>query len=56
MIYFIIGAALGVAALLFRNPGGVSNANHPIQSILTAAVLGAAVFGTIIWFVAGIVG
>lgn len=51
MIWFLIGAGLGVLQMvisLIRRPvtGG-----HPIQGLVTAAVLGALVWGTLLWLV-----
>lgn len=51
MWYFIAGAAVGVAQLILRSPVQFFQANYPIQGALTAAALGAAVYGTIFWLV-----
>lgn len=53
MIWFAIGAAIGIASVgysLLRRP---TRMNYPIQGFATAAVLGAATFGTILWLVFG---
>lgn len=51
MWYFIAGATVGVAQLILRSPIQFLQANYPIQGALTAAALGAAVYGTIFWLV-----
>lgn len=49
MWYFIVGAAVGVAQLVVPNLRRLSQAKAPIQGVLAAAALGAAVYGTILW-------
>lgn len=51
MWYFIAGAALGVAQLVLRSPLQFLQADHPIQGALTAAAVGAAVYGTLFWLI-----
>lgn len=51
MWYFIAGAAVGAAQLILRSPIRFLQATYPIQGALTAAALGAAVYGTIFWLI-----
>jgi len=55
MWYFVAGAILGVAQYILRNPIQLmqllQGGGHPIQATLTAAVLGAGVYGTILWLI-----
>lgn len=51
MVWFAIGAALGAlqfAVSLARRPvqGG-----HPVQAFVLVAILGAAVYGTVLWLI-----
>jgi hypothetical protein len=55
MWYFIIGALLGLAQLILRNPLRFFYANHPVQGALASSVLGAAVYGTILWMIGSLV-
>ena len=55
MWYFVAGAVLGVAQLILRSPIQFLQASYPIQGTLTAAVLGAAVYGTIFWLIGAFV-
>jgi len=53
MIWFAIGAALGMAIVginLIRHPMDV---NYPIQGFLFSAALGAAVIGLPLWLIFG---
>lgn len=55
MIWFVSGAGLGVlhmAASFVRRP---STMYHPIQGFATAAILGAVIYGTILWVLANFV-
>jgi hypothetical protein len=49
MWYFIAGAVLGVVSLIARNPIAFLQSNHPIQGAAFVAVIGAAIYGTILW-------
>ena len=52
MVYFVIGAVIGViqfAINLIRMP---TSMNYPFQAFAVSAVYGTAVYGTIIWAVA----
>ncbi|MBG6202638.1 hypothetical protein IWQ48_003785 [Labrenzia sp. EL_13] len=51
MWYFVIGAIIAVAQLVLRNPIQFLQAEHPIQGAVTAAVLGAVVYGSILWLI-----
>lgn len=58
MIYFIIGAVFCVLQTVFRG-GSVGFARflqmpHPFQALAFAVVAGAAVYGTILWLVFGL--
>lgn len=53
MIWFIIGAALGMASLGFSLLRKPMAGDYPIQGFATAAVLGAAIFGTVLWLIFG---
>lgn len=51
-MWFLIGAGLGVVQMgvsLVRKPISMG---HPIQGFAVAAILGAAIYGTILWLVA----
>lgn len=53
MIWFIAGGFLGagqMALSLMRKP---ISGGHPIQGFAVAALLGAAIYGTILWLVFG---
>lgn len=52
MWYFVAGAILGMAQFILRNPMQLlQGGGHPIQAMLTAAVLGAGVYGTVFWLI-----
>jgi hypothetical protein len=55
MWYFVVGAVVGVAQLILRNPTQFFQANYPIQGALTAATVGAAAYGTIFWLIGSFV-
>ncbi|MDX0469933.1 hypothetical protein [Sinorhizobium meliloti] len=55
MIWFVSGAGLGVlqmAVSLIRRP---TTLEHPIQGFAATAVLGALIYGTILWMLANLV-
>lgn len=52
MTFFIIGATLGclhLAYSLWRHPTKI---HYPVQGLITAAVLGAIIYGTVLWLLA----
>ena len=55
MWYFIVGAALGVVSLIAKNPIAFFQSNHPIQGAVFVAVVGAAIYGTILWVIGNFV-
>ncbi|WP_157813645.1 hypothetical protein [Sinorhizobium meliloti] len=55
MIWFVCGAGLGVlqmAASFVRRPFPM---NHPIQGFAASALLGALIYGTILWMLVNFV-
>ncbi|MDE3811574.1 hypothetical protein I7I49_14955 [Sinorhizobium meliloti] len=55
MVWYVSGAGLGVlqmAVSLFRRP---STMDYPIQGFAVAALLGALIYGTILWMLANFV-
>lgn len=55
MWYFIVGAALGVVSLIAKTPIAFFQSNHPIQGAAFVVVVGAAVYGTILWVIGNLV-
>jgi hypothetical protein len=55
MWYYLAGAIVGIVSLIVRNPIAFAQAEYKFQGTLTAAVLGAAIFGTIFWVVGRII-
>lgn len=53
MWYFIIGALIGIVTSVFRW-GAVQTLQmpHPFQGLIVSALLGAGVYGTILWLIA----
>lgn len=54
MWYFIAGAVLGVAQLILLSSTyfiHLIQTNYAIQGALTAALLGAGVYGTVFWLI-----
>jgi hypothetical protein len=55
MWYFVLGALLGVVSLIYQNPVAFLQSNHPIQGAIGMAILGAAVYGSVLWTIGNLV-
>ena len=51
MWFFVVGGIIGVLQLFLRNPIQFLQANHPIQGAAFMFVVGAAVYGSVLWLI-----
>jgi len=55
-MWWLIGAGVGVLQLLLNAKSRAimaQSGSHPIQGLIAGAVLGAAIYGTLLWLVCG---
>ncbi|MDW9638489.1 hypothetical protein [Sinorhizobium meliloti] len=53
MLYFVIGALIGMGQMLWRFIRKPFDMNYPVQGFAFSAALGAASYGTILWLIFG---
>lgn len=53
VLYFLIGALLGMAQMLWRFIRTPFDMSYPVQGFAFSAAIGAASYGTILWLILG---
>lgn len=53
VLYFVIGALIGMGQMLWRFIRKPFDMNYPVQGFAFSAALGAASYGTILWLIFG---
>ncbi len=53
--WFLIGAVLGMAQLLIQLRNKPINFGHPAAIFAVSALIGAVIYGTILWLIFGVI-